>query len=470
MINNKLINRDTSKKIERQSLTIVRTNVAISNKSDVNYLNLTFINAIVIRRIIRDGGDVLVKFYQYETKAKKRRNEPKQVISIMLDSITKLGLRTYTNGKKYYRYKIDGDILRRTVLDNIDRPMTIGTAFSGLGAVEYTFGELSISHTSKYVIDIDKYARQTLIRNYLPEVVLSDITKVDTDKLPSVDFYSFGSPCPDYSQCTSGENARTGLGGPTGRLFWDGYKIVKDTLPKYVIFENVPGLLSVNNSEDFDTIIQAFQDLKHYKIYFKVINPLDIEGVTNRARLFIILIRKDIKEVFHFPQKIVSNRCIKDCLIEGVEHTYLPESELEPYPMPIEEQTGKLKKDFLLKNKTRNSDKQVFNINYPAPTIIRKGIVYINDGIGVRRLTVDELKKIQGFGDALSFEGLSNTQIKNQLGNTMEFQTMKHLISEIVRIDLAHRAAQGNLVSVNNEIDIPASVNNDSFNNTRKAS
>jgi site-specific DNA-cytosine methylase len=97
-----------------------------------------------------------------------------------------------------------------------------------------------------------------------------------------------------------------------------------------------------------------------------------------------------------------------------------------------------LKKDFLRNDTKRQADQRVFNINFPCPTITRAGFVSIYDGTGVRKLSVPELKNIQGFENDMDFGDLSNTQIKSQLGNTMEVMTMKSLMGEIVRIDKLH--------------------------------
>jgi site-specific DNA-cytosine methylase len=183
--------------------------------------------------------------------------------------------------------------------------------------------------------------------------------------------------------------------------------------------------------------MNLFNEL-NYNTYYQVVNPYEIGGNTTRKRVFVILIRKDIDIKFNFPKKIKSAKCIKDCLITNIKHTYLDKSEYIPWERPVEKQHGYLKKDYFWLKTNRDEQTRIFNINYPCPTIQRNGRILINDGVGVRFLLKEELKLILGFDNDLDLTHLSNTQYKSQLGNTMEVETMKQLLSEIIRIDKLH--------------------------------
>jgi len=443
----KVIQDGVRKKLD---VVIVRENVSLTNSPDTSYLNLKLSRGNELIQFLSNGGKVAVVFKQYETIHDKNINKTSRVFVKYVESLEQLGLRANVDGHKYYRYRINGLLIEKSRA--VDSKFKIGTAFSGLGCPEFVLNKLNVEHSSEYVIENNKFAKKTLIQNYNPKKVLSDITQVDTSKLPSVDLYVFGSPCENFSMAAAGStNGRTGLNGPTGNLFWDGFRVIRDTLPKFFIFENTSGIKSVNGGEDLETIKQSFEDLGHYKIYSKIINPLDIGGATNRCRFFTIGVRKDIKEKYQFPKEESTSKVIKDFLIDGVIHDYEKYSNDLVMERAIEKQRGRLKKDFKWYGTKRETDQRVFNINYPAPTITRSCHLLINDGVGVRKTTLDELKAIQGFDDGLSFEGISNTQIKSQLGNTMEVITMRKLIGEIVRIYNSHMTKKStNNYSVNN--------------------
>lgn len=89
-------------------------------------------------------------------------------------------------------------------------------------------------------------------------IQLGDITKIDVNDLIPVDIVCGGSPCQDFSISGS----RQGLKGSRSGLFMEYIRIIKGMRekygkPRYIVFENVQGLLSSNNGEDFRTIIES---------------------------------------------------------------------------------------------------------------------------------------------------------------------------------------------------------------------
>lgn len=93
---------------------------------------------------------------------------------------------------------------------------------------------------------------------------LGDITKIDGHKVPITDVVIGGSPC----QSLSIAGGRDGLDGESG-LFYEQVRVVKEMReedakrgcaaefirPRYMVWENVPGALSSNNSKDFQIVL-----------------------------------------------------------------------------------------------------------------------------------------------------------------------------------------------------------------------
>ncbi len=91
-----------------------------------------------------------------------------------------------------------------------------------------------------------------------------DITKIDGHKVPLVDIVTGGSPCQDLSVA----GKRAGLQGERSGLFMEQIRIIKEMRdeskrradryirPRFMVFENVPGLLSSNNGEDFRVVLE----------------------------------------------------------------------------------------------------------------------------------------------------------------------------------------------------------------------
>jgi site-specific DNA-cytosine methylase len=312
-----------------------------------------------------------------------------------------------------------------------DYSLSLGTAFSGMGSAEYVLKHMNINHRSEFVCDINKYCREVLAKNYNPQKIYSDIRMLNGYEHPSTDLYVWGSPCQDLSILN---NKRQGLKGNQSSLFFEGYRVLKELQPKYSIFENVPGLLSSQNGEDFKLVMELFKEL-NYEVYFKKLNPVKLGGYTNRIRVFFVLVRKDIAIPFHFPKESGSIKPIKDILIEG-EYQYFPDNQFVAPDRPFEKQRGLLKTVCKWLGDKWNMYNRVFDIETSAcPTINRKGFVLINTPKGKRQLTIPELIRAQGFSNDVNFIGISDRQIKSMLGNTIEATTMRLLIEEIVRID-----------------------------------
>ena len=74
-------------------------------------------------------------------------------------------------------------------------------------------------------------------------------------------------------------------------------KAVKSILPKFVVMENVKGMLSVANQvvEDYQNI-DELRDGKHfsYKVAYKLLNSADFSVAQSRERLIYIAIRTDV--------------------------------------------------------------------------------------------------------------------------------------------------------------------------------
>lgn len=88
---------------------------------------------------------------------------------------------------------------------------------------------------------------------------LGDITKIHGDEIEPVDCITFGSPCQDLSIA----GRRAGLAGERSRLFMEAVRIIKEMrsstnglYPTFAIWENVPGVFSSNNGDDFRAVLE----------------------------------------------------------------------------------------------------------------------------------------------------------------------------------------------------------------------
>lgn len=129
---------------------------------------------------------------------------------------------------------------------------------------------------------------------------------------------TWGFPCQDIS--IAGKMKEIKEGETRSGLYYEGYKILKEKLPKISIIENVKNLTCKRFKNEFESILKDLSDLG-YTNYWQVLNAKDYGIPQNRERVFIISIRDD-KGFFSFPEKIPLELKLKDILEDVVDEKY----------------------------------------------------------------------------------------------------------------------------------------------------
>lgn len=104
-----------------------------------------------------------------------------------------------------------------------------------------------------------------------------------------------GFPCQDYSVARS-LNGELGIAGKKGVLFWQITRFIQNTVPKYVLLENVDRLLKSPSSQrgrDFAVMLSTFNELG-YDVEWRVVNAADYGNAQRRRRVFIFAYRRNM--------------------------------------------------------------------------------------------------------------------------------------------------------------------------------
>lgn len=182
----------------------------------------------------------------------------------------------------------------------------IGGFRSGLAAVE---GFECVGHC-----EIEKYANQAYNAMYEPkgEVYFRDARTIDPDEIPDIDLICGGFPCQSFSIA----GRRGGFTDARGTLFFEIARLAAAKRPKYLLLENVPGLLSHDSGRTFAAILGALSELG-YDVAWQVLNSKDFGVPQSRKRVYIVgyLGERCAGEVFSFteangktPMQIYSGR------------------------------------------------------------------------------------------------------------------------------------------------------------------
>lgn len=154
--------------------------------------------------------------------------------------------------------------------------MTFGSLFSGCGGFDVGFHAAGLE--CGWQCEIDPTARDVLARHW-PEVERhNDVRDIGKQSLAPVDIIIGGFPCQDVSVAGN----RAGLGGNRTGLWWNMLRIVHELRPRFVVWENVPGLLSSDSGRDFARVVFSLGE----RGYFGTWRVLDARhfGVPQRRR------------------------------------------------------------------------------------------------------------------------------------------------------------------------------------------
>lgn len=124
-----------------------------------------------------------------------------------------------------------------------------------------------------------------------------DISTLKGDRIPSnIDILTYSFPCQDLSNVGAFHGYKKGIdrdSGSRSSLLWQVGRILKEmkeqnkSLPRYLLMENVPTLLSARHKENFQIWIDELTELGYFSKYFQL-NARFFGLPQNRPRLLMI--------------------------------------------------------------------------------------------------------------------------------------------------------------------------------------
>lgn len=157
--------------------------------------------------------------------------------------------------------------------------ITFGSICSGIEAASVAMLPLGI--TPAWYSEIEPFCCSLLEHHYKDVPNFGDITQIK--KAPCVDIIIGGTPCQSFSV----NGNRQGMDDIRGQLALAYAKIVLAVRPRWLIWENVPGVLSTNNGRDFGSFIRALEECGYGWSY----RTCDVRGVGiphRRRRVFLV--------------------------------------------------------------------------------------------------------------------------------------------------------------------------------------
>lgn len=190
--------------------------------------------------------------------------------------------------------------------------------FAGYGGGSFGLQKAGIDFECVGYSEIDKAAIKCFEQNHKGKN-FGDCTKINTNELPDFDLLTGGFPCQDVSIAGNRDLSK----GRTN-LYLEVLRIAEAKKPKFMLLENVKGLLSMEIDES-KLIHKIVRDLERlgYGVCWKVLNSRDYGIPQNRERVWFVckLGGWDFME-FMFPEKEELKIVLKDILEKEVDRKY----------------------------------------------------------------------------------------------------------------------------------------------------
>jgi DNA (cytosine-5)-methyltransferase 1 len=155
-----------------------------------------------------------------------------------------------------------------------------GSVCSGVGAPELAWHELGWQ--ASFMSEIEKFPRAVL-KHHWPEVPLhGDFTTIE-DQYGPIDLLVGGTPCQSFSVA----GLRGGMADNRGNLALEYLRLAQRLRPEWLVWENVPGVLSSNEGRDFGSILGGMAELG-YGWAYRVLDAQYFGVPQRRRRVFVV--------------------------------------------------------------------------------------------------------------------------------------------------------------------------------------
>lgn len=162
--------------------------------------------------------------------------------------------------------------------------MTHGSLFSGIGGFDISADRVGWSNI--FHCEIDEWCRNKLKKHFPNSKSYHDITKTDFSiHRGTIDVLTGGFPCQDLSVASS--NGKVGLQGQKSGLWFEMLRAVIEIQPKWVICENVYGLVNQDSGTAFEEVCTGLEH-QGYEVLPLVIPAIAAGANHLRKRVWIV--------------------------------------------------------------------------------------------------------------------------------------------------------------------------------------
>jgi site-specific DNA-cytosine methylase len=131
--------------------------------------------------------------------------------------------------------------------------------------------------------EVEKFPSAVLAHHWPQVPNLGDMTRHESWNLGTIDLLVGGTPCQSFSVA----GLRKGLHDPRGGLMLTFLEIAQRQRPRWIVWENVPGVLSSDGGRDFGAFLGALGALG-YGFAYRVLDAQWFGVAQRRRRVFVV--------------------------------------------------------------------------------------------------------------------------------------------------------------------------------------
>lgn len=313
--------------------------------------------------------------------------------------------------------------------------MRYGSVCSGIEAATQAWRGLGWE--PQWFSEIEKFP-SAVLRHHYPNVPnLGDMTTIRENKTHgkenTIDLLVGGTPCQSFSVA----GLRGGLEDERGNLCLEFVRLAECLQPRWLVWENVPGVLSSNQGKDFGTLLGALGEIG-YGFAYRVLDAQFFRVPQRRRRLFLVGCLRDWRSaaaVLLEPKSLFGNT---------------PSSRSKGEEVAADTRGGIEREGEVLSFRGTGFGQYIEGV--PGTLKASGGdigggsetfAVHKNTPITVRRLTPTECERLQGFPDGYTKISWRKKAAENcpdglrykALGNSMAVPVMRWIGKRIQSVD-----------------------------------
>mgnify|MGYP003334990707 FL=1 len=337
--------------------------------------------------------------------------------------------------------------------------MRVVSLFAGIGGFDLGFTQAGMEVVAH--VERDMKCRKLLAAKFPDAAMLDDVCTAGFGNLPDCDVLAGGWPCQDLSQA----GKRAGLAGARSGLFYEYARIAYELQPTFLVWENVPGLLTSDDGRDMLRVVMELQRIG-YRGGWRTIDAQFLGVAQRRRRVFGVFTRIDsgaarCAEILSLQEGVRGHPAPRREAREEIAGTIGGSSQSGGFRTTDLDNSGA----FVVGTLTQGAHPGSYNgqdaytgqlvpvafsckdyggdCGEMSPTLRAMGHLHshmngggqvaIASGLAVRRLTPLEWERLQGFPDGWT-EGFSDSTRYKMLGNAIAVLVARWIASRMMNL------------------------------------